>query len=235
MNKWMQRFWGLLALVSLAMLIASTAWPVTPNPQLALESMRGFLKVPDEATGQAVLARYHEELRRAAAEEPEAQRAADVLLRRGFDAIEVEQLLIRHALDYMSCEVKTPVSDGTAMTMWSFAGSPLPLPMHGSIAERVERDISRWRHRFLRDAALDLPADMKEKRREVALSGEIGVYRVEVVGSRRALLALLREPEVRGVVAEVDGVRARYFEAYKAHALQMPVIRTRRVLPVPEL
>jgi hypothetical protein len=26
-NKWMVRFWGLLALVSLAMLIATTAWP----------------------------------------------------------------------------------------------------------------------------------------------------------------------------------------------------------------
>jgi hypothetical protein len=30
-NKWMVRFWGLLALVSLAMLVATTAWPVTPT------------------------------------------------------------------------------------------------------------------------------------------------------------------------------------------------------------
>jgi hypothetical protein len=37
-NKWMVRFWGLLALASLAMLVATTAWPVTPNPQPALDA-----------------------------------------------------------------------------------------------------------------------------------------------------------------------------------------------------
>jgi hypothetical protein len=227
-NKWMVRFWGLLALVSLAMLVATSAWPVTPNPQLASESMRGFLKVPDEATGDRVLANYHEMLRRAAEEEPEAVRAADVLLRRGFDASEVERLLMRHGLDYMSCELKTPVSDCTAMTMWNFVGGPFVLPMTGvPIAKRVQRDIGRWRYRFMQDSKLGGPPEMTEKRREIALSREIGVYRVEVIGTQRALLALAQEPEVRGVVAETDGVRARGFEEWKSRASRVPILRHR--------
>lgn len=296
MNKWIVRLWGLLALVSLAMLVATTAWPgqggnsdaeladsalhgflqmrlqehqrvravfvdedesmvvsarkvqlyerppgfspsgrmrvtdwpVTPNPRLAVGSMLGFLKVPDEATGDRVLANYHEMLRRAAEEEPEALRAADVLLRRGFNASEVDRLLVRHGLDYMSCELKTPVSDGTAMTMWNLVGGPMILPMTGvPIAERVERDIGRWRYRFMHDSTLGGPSEMADKRREIALSREIGVYRVEVVGTQRALLAMTKEPEVRGVVAEPDGVRARGFEEWKSRAPQVPVLRQR--------
>jgi hypothetical protein len=225
-NKWMVRFWGLLALASLAMLVATTAWPVTPNPRLALGSMLGFLRVPDEATGNRVLANYHARLRRSADAEPEAVRAADVLLRRGFDAVEVEQLLERHGLDYMSCELKTPVSDGTAMTMWNFVGGPFLAPMTGiPIAELVARDIGRWRSRFMHDSTLGGPPEMAAKRREIALSQEIGVYRVEVAGTQRALVALLQEPEVRGVVAETDGARARGFEELKARASQVPVLR----------
>lgn len=30
MNKWLVRFWGLVALASLAALVASTVWPATP-------------------------------------------------------------------------------------------------------------------------------------------------------------------------------------------------------------
>ena len=32
MNKWFVRFWGFIALASLAALIASSAWPAAPTP-----------------------------------------------------------------------------------------------------------------------------------------------------------------------------------------------------------
>jgi len=238
----MVRFWGVLALVALGALIGTTVWsavpvgrpitnrPVTPNPKLAREALHGFFRTSDETYIEKALAEERLRITRAALLIPEERRAADVLLRRGFNGFEVEQLLLRHGLEYMSCEVKTPVSDGSAMTMWALSGGPVPrLP--GPVSEQVERDIGRFRYQFEERANLSQDAETAAHDREIARSPEIGVYRVEVVGTYRGLAALMDENEVRGVMAELDGQRAQGFDQWLAEQRKnMRVIRTRRVL-----
>jgi hypothetical protein len=232
-NKWMVRFWGVLALVALGALIGTTVWPavpVTPNPKLAREALHGFFRTSDETYIEKALVEERLRVTKAALLIPEERRAADVLLRRGFNALEVEQLLLRHGLEYMSCEVKTPVSDGSVMTMWALSGGPVPrLP--GSISQQVERDIGRFRYQFEERANLSGDAETAAHDREIARSPEIGVYRVEVVGTYRGLAALMDEREVRGVMAELDGQRAQAFDRWLTEQRKnIRVIRTRRVL-----
>jgi hypothetical protein len=63
---------------------------------------------------------------------------------------------------------------------------------------------------------LSASAENPARDREIARSPEVGVYRVEVAGTNRDLAALIGEPEVRGVVAEVDGQRARAYDNWMA-------------------
>jgi len=203
--------------------------PVKPNPQLAREALSGFLKTSDEGTIERITSQEHARLQQASNVTPEERRAGDVLLRRGLNALEVQQLLSRHRLEYMSCEVKTPMaSNGTVMTMWSMAGGPAPrLP--GPIAEQVERDISRHRYVFEEQAKLAAGAEDAAYQREAARSPEMGVYRVEVVGTYRDLAQLIQEEVVRGVYAERDGARAKSFDEMLADQRKnMRIIRTRR-------
>ena len=138
-------------------------------------------------------------------------------------------MLNRHRLEYMSCEVKTPMpSNGTVMTMWSLAGGPVPrLP--GPISVQVERDISRHRYVFEEQAKLAADAEDVAYQREAARSPEMGVYRVEVVGTQRDLEQLINEEVVRGVYAEQDGSRAKSFDQMLART-PTRIIRTRRPL-----
>ncbi len=248
MNKWWVRFWGFVALAALGALIATSARPasmppgtpvprggrmvsdrpITPNAEIALSAAMAFFRTPDEGFIERRLAAAHASLTEAARADPEALRAADVLLLRGFNSLEVERLLSRHRLDYMSCETKTPVSDGTVMTMMTFFGGPIPrLPL--SIAELVEMDIGRARHNFLWRAQQSADPEDSARLREMGLSQEIGVYRVEIVGTQRDLRNLIAEADVRGVVAEADGARARSFAKVLSEMPKElpPVIRTR--------
>jgi len=235
------RFWGFVTLGALLALIASSAWPgeprrylpVTPNEQLAREALRGFTRTPNETIAQQVLDAAHERLRAAAQVSPDALQAADVLLRRGYNSGEVEALLTRHSLGFASVEAKTPVSDGTVMTLWSRQYGPPPnLP--GTIAEQVDRLLGRQRMQFLRNSQLLGDTDQARRLREIGLSRELGVYRVEVWGRQEALLALLDEPDVRGVIAESNGLRAASYEKARDEMEAQPIIRgptTRIVIP----
>jgi len=255
----MVRFWGFVALGALIGLIVTTAWPhqhepgttsgmssgaqrlpdtryfrpIEPNSKLAREALLGFMRVPDEGIAQRQLDRAHERLRRDARSEPEAMRAADVLLRRGFNAGEVDALLNRHALGFASVEAKTPVSDGTVMTFWVTQYGPPP-HIPGTIAEQVERILGRQRLFFLRRARSEGDTERGLWAREIASSHELGVYRVELWGLQRELLALLDEPEVRGVVADVSELRAASFEKARREMESQPIFRgptTHLVIP----
>ncbi len=99
MNKWFVRFWGFIALASLAALIISTAWAAAPTPApdaaaVDQEPVDGVFRPPDMP---AVLGAR---LQKASIAAPEERRAAVVLLHRGLNALEVEQLLIRHRLSH---------------------------------------------------------------------------------------------------------------------------------------
>ena len=244
MNKWMVRFWGFIALAALAALLATSAWPqtgppdgarsmrryppVAPNPKLALEALLGFTRSPEERFAQQAVDRAHRRLREQEDDEPEALRGADVILRRGYNAGEVEALLTRHELGFASLEAKTPVSDGTVMTIWRTQFGPMPR-IPGSIAEQVERNLGGMRMQFLRRAQLDGDIEQSRRAREIATSPELGVYRVEVWGRVHSLVQLLAEPDVRGVLADTNGLRAQGFEQASREMAAQPIIRGIRV------
>jgi hypothetical protein len=274
-NKWVVRFWGVLALVALGALIGTSVWPaepggtpdallpneapsdvtvagpwvpflpadidvptrplvtdrpVKPNPQLAASALHAFFRTTEETYIARALANAHARLATASRSQPDARRAADVLLRRGLNAMEVDELLSRHKLDYMSLETKAPVSDGSVMTHATLAGAPRArLP--GTIAEQVEHDIDRYRYYFEQRARMSATTEESAHELELARSPEVGVYRVEVAGTYRDLAELIEETEVRGVVAEIDGQRARVFDDWMAEQRKNTrIIRTRRVL-----
>jgi hypothetical protein len=203
---------------------------ITPDPKLAREALHGFFRTSDDAYIGAVLKKEHQRIAQASLQTPDAVRATDILLRRGLNARDVETLLVRHQLEYMSCELKTPVSDGTVMTMWALSGGPIPrLP--GPISQQVARDIARFRHQFEQRAQIESQPELATRSREVARSPQIGVYRIEVMGTYRNLAALLQEPDVHGIVAEQDGQRAQAFAKWlEENQKNVRVIRTRRVL-----
>jgi hypothetical protein len=237
------RFWGFVALASLFALIATTVWsqgavarrdpPVSPNQTIALDALVGFTALGDEGLAQQFLNRVRQRLRLAAAADPDAPRTGKVLLRRGLGPAEVDALLSRHGLGFAGAEAKTPVSDGTVMTMWATQFGPFPAPP-GTIAEQVERNLGGQRMLFLRRAQAAGNTQEGRLAREIATSHELGVYRLDVWGKQGSLAALLDEADVRGVMADDNDRLAVFYEARRREMDATPIIRgptTQLIIP----
>jgi hypothetical protein len=194
--------------------------PVQPNAALAADSAQGFLRTTEPALIAQIEARARQELEAGALKAPQERRAANVLLRRGLTGSGVQLLLEPHAFTLTGIEAKCPVKPpGSPFTTFTglreVAGTP------GSIEQKVDRIIGGQRLLFEQQAQQLAKSPGMEpaaaQAREVATSREFAVYRVEVLGTREALLALSKESFVRLVVvdehsdvATLDAARLEY-------------------------
>ena len=87
-----------------------------------------------------------------------------------------------------------------------------------------EAAIARFRHQFEQRALIEVQPELATRSREVARSPQIGVYRIEVMGTYRNLAALLQEPDVHGIVAEQDG-RPEHVRPFVREELLKPLER----------
>ena len=224
----------------------AAAPPVKPNPAAAGDAQSAFLP-SSEPERSKILAKARQTLEAGALRAPQEQRIAQVLLTRGLTGAGIEALLAPRHMELVSFEAKVPVPGppNHFVTLW--LGSRKLMFRKDSIEDLVDRAIGHERYQFLlmaqRESKDPENQSIAAEYRAAGMSPELGVYRIEVMGTRTALFSLLRETTVFAVLVIEDEKRVAAFHQELAEFKQAVVFRGPPIIggridpdgPLPEL
>jgi hypothetical protein len=195
--------------------VRAAAPPVKVNAQAASEAMSAFLGTSDSPYIERIVAEERKFLEIGALRSPDEIVASFILLNRGLTGVGLHAMLVPRELTLTGMETKIPLASGAKIeTLWIDQQGML-MTNTTVLEEKVDLAIGRERYKLKQRAdrfgpgkrGAELTAHIAELR-EMALSREFAVYRLEVVGRRSALFDLLRDKAVRAVFVTRDSKRA---------------------------
>jgi len=221
---------ALLGLLASSMAFA-VAPPVKPNPA-AVEAVALVFLGPEPGRAQQ-LAKSRQWLEANALRAPREERVANVLLSRGLTGVGVQSLLAPRGMELVSFEAKVPLPGPPNHMMTLAMGTRVLMYGYDSLEETVDITLGRERYKFMQMAQTlgNTPdaQDQVAEYRAVAMSPELAVYRLEVVGTREALFSLLRESVVYAVLVKEDERAVTDFRWMKAEMQRRVIIRGPRI------
>lgn len=213
----MFRLFAMLSGLALAGVTLADA-PVHPAAALAQAELESYLRTTNPALIEQLVARAQRGLEADAQRAPQDQRIANVILAHGLDGAGIAALLEPRGIALVGLAARCPMKSGRMPAEIEIPQAALGALTDG-VATRVDGAFERERKRFSKLAqrmsagadegltASPAARDLVARYREVAASGELAAYRLEVMGTRAALFALSRAPPVRAVFVDENAQR----------------------------
>lgn len=149
------------------------------------------------------IARSVEQLSSRATPNEKQLTGATIVFQRGLNPVEVGAFAEHFALEVTRVEIVAPSYDGSGAMPTMSVGSHNLLRLPGSLSERIERSIARYRAQMYISSTRTSGA-VSQQLLDTATSQDLFIYKIECIGSAKALSRAAKQVDVSLVLADED-------------------------------